>query len=433
MSSAGNMQHRALWHDYRDKGFYMLTLVTDERRPLLGELVGESASDARVVPTAIGSVLLQEIAALPTRYPELIIRATAMMPDHCHLLVQVTRPMATHLGKVVWSLKYGTTSFYLNQLNARYGGIHRVASSQSSQSSAQRGDGNTVSNMGLSSSSPALVQGGVSALNLTSLSPILVPPLWSKGYHDRIVKRKGQIDTLIRYIHSNPSRSWLQRHALHHLSQPHFLTIPISLSLAQSLKDFALYWDSRRSVAQSSYTHRSPYANTYTDLLAKFLFRRRTDDAPYLRFKAVGNDALLTAGRPLIPIRFSRSIPRDLLQKQQADIFLRCEKEGAILISPFSSPAEKETKILAKQLGYPIIELRDKAMSDLWHPSTGTPSPVQGGFSAPNPPSDMDCTLSASMLTLSPWHDRPESSKPLKPDMELLNEICRVLSLFDES
>jgi len=34
-----NMKRRKPWHDYHSKGTYMLTLVVDDRLPLLGRLV----------------------------------------------------------------------------------------------------------------------------------------------------------------------------------------------------------------------------------------------------------------------------------------------------------------------------------------------------------------------------------------------------------
>ena len=34
-----NMKRRKPWHDYHSKGTYMLTLVVEDRQPLLGRLV----------------------------------------------------------------------------------------------------------------------------------------------------------------------------------------------------------------------------------------------------------------------------------------------------------------------------------------------------------------------------------------------------------
>ena len=37
-------------------------------------------------------------------------------------------------------------------------------------------------------------------------------PLWEKGYHDRILQGKGQLQNMINYVHDNPRRLWIKRH-----------------------------------------------------------------------------------------------------------------------------------------------------------------------------------------------------------------------------
>jgi hypothetical protein len=57
----GAAQHlRARWHDYRAKGFYLITLVTEERTNAFGKLVGFSTNAGEVVVLAddnAGSVI----------------------------------------------------------------------------------------------------------------------------------------------------------------------------------------------------------------------------------------------------------------------------------------------------------------------------------------------------------------------------------------
>ena len=53
-----SMKRRAPWHDYREKGTYMLTLVVEGRKPLLGRLVvipGEKPPGTEAKPPGAGA------------------------------------------------------------------------------------------------------------------------------------------------------------------------------------------------------------------------------------------------------------------------------------------------------------------------------------------------------------------------------------------
>ena len=58
-----NMKRRTPYHNYRDKGTYMLTLVVEGRKPLFGTLEGDglatpgSANEPRIVLSPLGRAL----------------------------------------------------------------------------------------------------------------------------------------------------------------------------------------------------------------------------------------------------------------------------------------------------------------------------------------------------------------------------------------
>lgn len=268
---------------------------------------------------------------------------------------------------------------------------------------------------------------------VTQPIPILeLPTLWTPGYHDRIVKHRGQISTQRRYILDNPRRAWIKSHTPNAFKHHGHIKYPIPLPLAQQLKQSAIWWDERRSVQHSPFTQRSHYADSYIELLAKFLLCKRSDKTPYLHLKAYGNLSLLQSGRPLINVRISRSIAGDALKSELSRLLRLCEEEGAVLISPFISPGENEIKLAAKLHGYPLIELCSKSMSNKWHPMQSNPKDAIfiSQHILLNIPDDDSYTSSGRMLTLSPWSDRPEGEKAIKPDMELANEICSVMSII---
>lgn len=112
-----HQQHRrAQWHDYNQKGIFMITLVTAGRRPLFGHLEGTSKAprgsyDApRLVLSPLGkSILEEEIPKITKHYPMVKVWRVAMMPDHLHLLLRVEEPLpkGKHLGFVLGGFKTG--------------------------------------------------------------------------------------------------------------------------------------------------------------------------------------------------------------------------------------------------------------------------------------------------------------------------------------
>ncbi|MBO6192417.1 MAG: hypothetical protein J6N98_08485 [Prevotella sp.] len=92
--------------DYTQPRIYMLTLATERREPLLGTLTGDvsqptgSPEGPRLVPSALGAAVLQEVDGIPRYYPQITIIARQLMPDHLHILLYVTRPLPVHLGQL---------------------------------------------------------------------------------------------------------------------------------------------------------------------------------------------------------------------------------------------------------------------------------------------------------------------------------------------
>ena len=516
---------RARWHDYYDKGFYMITMNVEDRatRPF-GEIVGDSEDTAYVKLTPLGSRVAEVLSGLQQFYPEIEVVHSVVMPDHCHLLIEVKATMAKHLGAVVRAIKSVTTKAYLQALDAAEGGFHLLNRdlSKAQHQRDRQSDASIAVQVGGSTAAVAGASGGLSAITSAHVSggavggsssaPIYVPGLWAEGYHDRIVTRYGQIATLKRYITRNPARLWLKYHADSSLMAVHDVRIPIALELAQQMKDFALYWDAHRPKVQSPFAFRhdgTVYARTYLELVQKFLRKKRNapithqnstplppasshgagcqQDAalppasshgagsqqdgaitPFLALRVCGNYALLDAGRPLVRVRISRSVTREQLQDEMLRLLGLCEREGAVLVSPFISWSEKEVLKAARMNGYPHIVVMGEAMPHVFKPSdavrdvqsqyvpewyakaplvgqlnanaadkrqqtppqngaTSVPSPNNGTTSVPMR-SDMDCIIAGEMLLLAPWADRPKSEKAGKAECELMNELCRLLT-----
>ncbi|MBR3647707.1 MAG: transposase [Paludibacteraceae bacterium] len=152
---------RARWHDYQAPSIQLLTLVTTDRRPLLGELCGE-----QIALSPLGKSVAQEIARIPSYHgaESIEIRSYVVMPDHVHILLQVHDRLPQHLGQYIrWFKKH--CSEIANQ--------------------------------------------GTEATTHTPASP--PPPLFAPEYHDRLLSGKHQLTHMTRYIQDNPHRLAMKR------------------------------------------------------------------------------------------------------------------------------------------------------------------------------------------------------------------------------
>ena len=111
-----NQHRRSYWHDYRQRGLYMVTMVIDGRKRLFGNIAGRAngrpgTDEApHVMLSALGRcVLEEEVPKIHRYYPEVEVWRVAIMPDHIHLLLMVRETLrdGKHLGMVVRGFKTG--------------------------------------------------------------------------------------------------------------------------------------------------------------------------------------------------------------------------------------------------------------------------------------------------------------------------------------
>ena len=174
-------QHHKRSHhnNYRGRGIYMITLCTDGRLPLLGNLIGDSPETAAIYPSSLGEQVLQCWNNIPLIQQQIAQRkaectgepcqrnisliACLLMPDHFHGIIFVREEMDVSIGDVVRGFMVGCTKVY-NEQNS-----------------------------------------------IEEKSSIPLKPLWEKGYHDRILLYAGQLQNMIAYVRDNPRRLWLKK------------------------------------------------------------------------------------------------------------------------------------------------------------------------------------------------------------------------------
>lgn len=286
---------RSLFGKYHGRGIYLITVCTENREPLLGVLQGETPEEAFVEPTPLGKEVLRCWDAIPEiqkRFAaaksertgkvccrEIKLLARQLMPDHFHGIIFVEKEMDIALGDVIRGFMVGCTKAYNALL-------------------APKGD-------------------HAASVTPSAYSPSTTPtpsskPLFEKGYHDRRLTRKGQLQNMIDYVRDNPRRLMLRR---------------------QNTGYFAV----QRGV----------------------LFKGH-------KFSSVGNLILLDSSLKAVHVR------RKFTETERRDYMNACilsARRGIVLIGAFISEHEKLVRDGALREGLSVIQLCHEQFSNLYKPS----------------------------------------------------------------
>ena len=153
--------------DYTKGASLFITIATEPRRPLFGEIKG-----GRVVLTPLGEKVAEALQAMPRLNPGLRLFGWVVMPDHIHfncaLVAGLEEPLKV-LGWAIRRFKNYTTK------------LAKLAEHSSAIKSEPRSQARFV---------------GQTAFG----------QLWQQGYHDYILLSRSMIDSTERYIAYNPMK-----------------------------------------------------------------------------------------------------------------------------------------------------------------------------------------------------------------------------------
>lgn len=286
---------RSHFINYKGRGIYLVTLCTENRRPLLGDLCGDSPDSAYIRPTALGKAVLrcwQDIPVIQQRLAaerslrsgttctrDIQLLGCQLMPDHFHGIIFIKQDMDIALGQVVYGFMVGCTRAYNTLL------------SSTNSSMVQ----------------PDMVQQPANLPATTALQPLL-----EKGFHDRPLRRRGQLQNMLRYVEENPRRLYIRRHHAH-------------------------YFHVQKDVQVGDY-----------------------------RFAAVGNIALIDSPLHAVHVR-RRFTPEE--RRRYMNSCVVAARRGRVLISPFISDYEKQVRDVVLQEGFPVIQLTNEYLSQFYKPS----------------------------------------------------------------
>ena len=248
---------RCPYHDYRSKCTYLITLMKEPGVEPFSFLFGSKEKafrDAGVRYSAIGRLIKNNIRTLPDRFPGIRINHYIVMPDHVHFIIEILEKDLYHLGDIISRLTRDC-----NVENSKYG------------------------------------------------------HLFEHGYHDRILRRKGQLKNMREYLMDNPRRRLIKG------NMPRYFKTPQVLNL---------------------------FGNDYVIFGNFFLLK----------------DPDLTAVR--ISSKYSESELNACLTKYEETI-----RSGGVLISPFINPKEKKYRDQAIANGANLIYITRNPIGERYKPS----------------------------------------------------------------
>ena len=335
-TEAGQWQWQTEGTSWKGIGIYHVTLTVTSRAPLLGTLVipDNDPAQASVERTELGRALLDCQRSISVFHPEIQILQYCLMPDHLHSIWYVRRPMQQSIRYVAqgfWraAKKVGRAYSYLNS---------RLTGGAMDEKAMQ-------TECGAMDETALQTEGGALSLSLFAaaasrenpLRQLLdgetyssLDPIFTEVPFIRPLSRRGQLQTMIRYVQLNPQRLATKR------LLPGFFHVQRGIAIA---------------------------GRTYA---------------------GVGNVAILQ-GEHYATVHVHHEWVDAAAQGQpQAlrDYMNGCvlaARHGVVMVSPFISPKEKDVLnvLLAEQ--HPIIVLADNGFRDYYKPSSNLFDGVAAG------------------------------------------------------
>lgn len=367
-----NGHRRAHFHDYNRPGVYMITMVTEGRQRLFGQIVGHTrgAKGTEEYPHLLCSVLgerilQEEIAKISKFYKMVEVMKVALMPDHIHLLLNVRGklPEGKHLGTVIRGFKTGCTRAWWQLQDEQEGqpsgeALGTVGATEGKPCGEAQPSGKTLGTVG-EETVPEVSPLG-SSKGSSGGSKGWRPVLFEAGYHDRIIIRDGMLENICRYMDENPFRARLRE------ERPNLMQRRLHL------------WIHDREYAA--------FGN---------LFLLKNPDRIQVFFHRKNKQG--------VPTYLTPEYAQDKVK------LLKRAEEGAVLVTPGISKGEKGVVDAALDDHLPLILLQKEPISEYWKPS-------QERFYA---------CAAGRLLILAPWQMEGDSDYARFHSLnDLARDIC---------
>ncbi len=358
---------------WKGVGLYHITLTIPDRRPLLGRLeVPDDNPDKAVVRrSALGNAPVDSLLGIPHYHPEVQVLHFCLMPDHLHAVLYVRRTMTTGIRGVVRGFWQGAkklgrawsaaaSSSVPNYIRGKY---------QEGQSYSQEEPGNGQEGLGGNSLREETVRLERSAASLRERlggeSYCQLPPVFTEMPFIRPMGHNTQLPNTIRYIDMNPQRLATKR------QKPGFFCVQRNIVIG---------------------------ARSYD---------------------GVGNTMLLMAEKTAVVhvrsalVKAAERGDVEPLRNYKNSCVLAARK-GAVMVSPFISPHEKQVMQVLLDEQWPFICLTDNGFRDYYKPSDAL----------------FDACAAGRVLILSPWQYDAKKRHISRADCQALNNMAEEMVLY---
>lgn len=413
-----NMLRRCFAHDYTQPGEYMITLVVPQRgsNPF-GTVKGDirqNRTGITVMPDALGTYaalpycsgplrleltplaasMLQALEGITTNYPMVLVRKAQIMPDHLHLILEVTAPIVSskgtprHLGHVIAGYKAGCNK-------ARRLLIAQCATPSSS----------TIGVVELCSNSS---DGGATIPDPTFAH------LWAEGYTDTIILSRTHMATEEAYLDDNIYRL--------RMKQLHRDLFRIVHHIRINGNDFAALGNI--NLLRKPMKEQVQYHHWEQDVPAGYRPCDRSWNCQRFYAPAQQGNTTIPAQGSTTPLFGSCAVRiytlgTPIQGPTEADAhterLLKAGDEGAVFVSPFISETEKALRDAALTMGIPYIRLTREGFRDLYTPTK----------------SEFEACCEGNLLLLAPWEDRKRTSTITRHECMELNDLSKSIAYDD--
>ena len=407
---------------WKGVGLYHVTLTIPDRRPLLGRLeVPDNNPDKAVVRrTALGNALVDSLLDIPHYHSEVQVLHFCLMPDHLHAVLYVRRTMPTGIRGVVRGFWQGakklgrawtaaSSSYAPNYIRGNY---------QGGQSCSQEEPGNYQGGQRCNQGKPRNYQGGQ---RYNQGKPGNYQGELGSSQEGQGSGLKGQ----------RCNQEGLRGNSLREE------TTRLETSAASL----------RERVGEESYCQLSPVftempfirpmghntqlPNTirYIDMNPQRLATKRQKPGFFCvqrniviggrSYDGVGNTMLLMAEEMAVVhvrsalVKAAERGDAEALRNYKNSCVLAARK-GAVMVSPFISPHEKQVMQVLLDEQWPFICLTDNGFRDYYKPSDAL----------------FDACAAGRVLILSPWQYDANKRHISRADCQALNNMAEEIAQY---
>ena len=166
-------------HDYSQEGLYFITICTQNRMHLFGEI-----KDGEMILNEYGGITEKCLLEIPDHYPHAKLRQFVVMPNHIHFIIEIT--VKTDVGLNVGA-NVGANNYSPLQSTP-------PPSSQSPSPPPTHGTSKTIG---------SIVRGFKIGVTQWFHKNTDIHTVWQRNYYEHIIRDKKSYHQILEYIQTN--------------------------------------------------------------------------------------------------------------------------------------------------------------------------------------------------------------------------------------